>query len=239
MGAGASRRRRSKSRSKGASDKKEKSNKSSFGAVWRKRKAHKTGPMAAQKLPAIPTHPGHKNQALKLNRVKDWVLLEEEYLQRAGADAAEPLAAGLTEKEVSFLSKLRGSPMTVGVLEDMVDEDHAIVSVAGGQLPFYVPVMSMVDKDKLIPNAKVLLSKKGFAVVGVLDDETSTLAIKMLLEKVPKETFADIGGLEDQIRELREVIELPLSKPELFEDMGVRPQKGCILYGPPGTEFLT
>lgn len=125
--------------------------------------------------------------------------------------------------------------MTVGVLEDIVDENHAIVSVAGGLLPFYVPVLSIVDRDRLEPNCNVLLSKKGFVVVGVIESDASKLAAKMVLEKAPTETFADIGGLDEQILELREAIELPLTKPELFEEMGIEPQKGVILYGPPGT----
>lgn len=83
--------------------------------------------------------------------------------------------------------------MTVGTLEDIVDDNHAIVSIAGGQLPFYVPILSIVDKDRLEPNCKVLLSKKGFVVVGVLDNDFSLEAMKMRLETAPQETFADIG----------------------------------------------
>ena len=48
-------------------------------------------------------------------------------------------------------------------------------------------------------------------------------------------TYAGIGGLSEQIRELREVIELPLLNPELFQRVGITPPKGCLLYGPPGT----
>ena len=47
-------------------------------------------------------------------------------------------------------------------------------------------------------------------------------------------TYAGIGGLGEQIRELREVIELPLLNPELFQRVGITPPKGCLLYGPPG-----
>ena len=47
-------------------------------------------------------------------------------------------------------------------------------------------------------------------------------------------TYAGIGGLSEQIRELREVIELPLLNPELFQRVGITPPKGCLLYGPPG-----
>lgn len=83
--------------------------------------------------------------------------------------------------------------MIVAQLEDIVDDEHVIVSLANGQLPFYVPLMSICDKEKLEPNSKVLLSKVGFCVVGVLDDADSTTATKLRLEKAPKETFADIG----------------------------------------------
>ncbi|KXJ04240.1 putative 26S protease regulatory subunit 10B, partial [Exaiptasia diaphana] len=48
-------------------------------------------------------------------------------------------------------------------------------------------------------------------------------------------TYSDVGGLSEQIRELREVIELPLTNPELFHRVGISPPKGCLLFGPPGT----
>ncbi len=48
-------------------------------------------------------------------------------------------------------------------------------------------------------------------------------------------SYSNIGGLGEQIRELREVIELPLLNPELFQRVGIVPPKGCLLYGPPGT----
>ena len=83
--------------------------------------------------------------------------------------------------------------MQVATLEDIVDEQHAIVSLAGGALPFYVAIMSFVDRDKLQANAKVLLGKRSAAIVGVLEDDFGMLATKMRLEKAPPETFADIG----------------------------------------------
>merc|ERR1712157_634549 len=54
-------------------------------------------------------------------------------------------------------------------------------------------------------------------------------------EKAPLESYADIGGLEDQIQEIKEAVELPLAHPELYEDIGIKPPKGVILYGEPGT----
>lgn len=57
----------------------------------------------------------------------------------------------------------------------------------------------------------------------------------MKLEKAPQETYADIGGLDTQIQEIKESVELPLTHPEYYEEMGIKPPKGVILYGPPGT----
>ena len=57
----------------------------------------------------------------------------------------------------------------------------------------------------------------------------------MKLDKAPTESYADIGGLEQQIQEVRESVELPLLHPELYEEMGIKPPKGVILYGAPGT----
>jgi len=57
----------------------------------------------------------------------------------------------------------------------------------------------------------------------------------MKVEKAPLESYADIGGLEDQVREIKEAVELPLTHPELYEEVGIKPPKGVILYGDPGT----
>lgn len=57
----------------------------------------------------------------------------------------------------------------------------------------------------------------------------------MRVDKAPLETYADIGGLEEQVREMKEAVELPLTNPELYEDIGIKAPKGVILYGEPGT----
>lgn len=55
------------------------------------------------------------------------------------------------------------------------------------------------------------------------------------MEKAPTESYADIGGLFEQIQEIKEAVELPLTHPELYEDLGIKPPKGVVLYGEPGT----
>lgn len=72
-------------------------------------------------------------------------------------------------------------------------------------------------------------------VMRVLPREVDPLVYNMSIEDPGNISFAGIGGLSDQIRELREVIELPLQNPELFMRVGIKPPKGVLLYGPPGT----
>ena len=58
----------------------------------------------------------------------------------------------------------------------------------------------------------------------------------MKVKKHPRqETYAAVGGLDNQIQEIKEPVELPLTHPEYYEEMGIKPPKGVILYGPPGT----
>jgi len=95
--------------------------------------------------------------------------------------------------------------------------------------------MSFVDKDSIEPGCTVLLHNKSMAVVGVLNDEVEATVSVMKVDKAPLETYADIGGLDKQVQEIKEAVELPLTHPEFYEDIGIKPPKGVILYGPPGT----
>jgi hypothetical protein len=95
--------------------------------------------------------------------------------------------------------------------------------------------MSFVDRDLLEPGCSVLTHNKVLSIVGVLADDVDPLVSVMKVDKAPLETYADIGGLETQIQEIKEAVELPMTHPELYEDIGIKPPKGVILYGPPGT----
>jgi len=95
--------------------------------------------------------------------------------------------------------------------------------------------MSFVDKDLLEPGCSVLMHNKVLSVVGILQDEVDPMVSVMKVDKAPLESYADIGGLEQQIQEIKEAVELPLTHPELYEEVGIKPPKGVILYGEPGT----
>ncbi|KAL1921722.1 uncharacterized protein VTP21DRAFT_10364 [Calcarisporiella thermophila] len=194
-------------------------------------KKKKRGPDPTSKLPQVFPTTRCKLKLLKHERIKDYLLMEEEfvtYQERLRPQEEKH------EEERTRVDDLRGSPMGVGSLEEIIDDDHAIVSSATGP-EYYVSILSFVDKDSLEPGCSVLLHHKNMSVIGVLQDETDPMVSVMKLEKAPTESYADIGGLEQQIQEIKESVELPLTHPELYEEMGIKPPKGVILYGPPGT----
>jgi len=159
------------------------------------------------------------------------MLLEEEFIQNQ--EIFKP-SEDADKAEREKMEELRGEYMQVGSLEEMIDDNHAIVSSNTGP-EHYVAVMSFVDQEKLEPGCSVLMHHRSHAVVGILGDDTDPLVQVMKVDKAPTESYADIGGLEKQIQEIKEAVELPLAHPELYEEVGIRPPKGVILYGEPGT----
>jgi len=85
--------------------------------------------------------------------------------------------------------------MCVGTLEEIVDDNHAIVSSSVGPR-YYVTICSFVDKDQIEPGCQVLMHHKVLSVVGLLQDDVDPLVSVMKVEKAPLESYADIGGLE-------------------------------------------
>lgn len=100
---------------------------------------------------------------------------------------------------------------------------------------YVVGCRSKVDKLALKQGTRVALDMTTLTIMRMLPREVDPLVYNMSLEDPGQVSFGGIGGLNDQIRELREVIELPLKNPELFLRVGIKPPKGVLLYGPPGT----
>lgn len=198
--------------------------------VGRKRKKKK-GPQAAFKLPEVVPVSKSKLRLLRMERIKDFLLLEQEFL--TNQEAVRPHEEKEAEEKTK-VDELRGTPMGVGTLEEIIDDNHAIVSSAVGP-QYYVNILSFVDKDQIEPGSTVLLHHKVLSVVGILSDDVDPMVNVMKVDKAPLESYADIGGLVEQIKEVKEAVELPMTHPELYEDIGIKPPKGVIFYGPPGT----
>lgn len=199
--------------------------------IGKKRKKGK-GPQAAYKLPTVNPISKCKLRMLRLERIKDHLLIEEEFLSRMKVD--DNSKEDKEEEDFAKVEELRGTPMGVGTLEEIIDDNHAIVSSAIGP-EYYVNILSFVDKEQIQPGCTVLMHNKVLSVVGLLSDDVDPMVKVMKVDKAPLESYADIGGLAKQIQEVKEAVELPMTHPELYEDIGIKPPKGVIFYGPPGT----
>jgi len=109
---------------------------------------------------------------------------------------------------------------------------NAIVKLPNGN-SFFVEVSSSVAK--LAPGDSVLLEQKNLTVVDKVNMSKRFNVEQFVILEKPTTSWSDIGGLDQQVEEIKEVIELPLKKPELFKKVGIDPPKGILLYGPPGT----
>ncbi|WP_420834499.1 proteasome-activating nucleotidase [Desulfurococcus amylolyticus] len=133
----------------------------------------------------------------------------------------------------SELEKLISPPLIEGVIEYVLGDGRAVVkSTTGPNL--VVAIADNIDKNLIKPGVRVALNQRGSAIVEVLPSYMDTYVQLMEVIEKPSVKYEDIGGLSEQIRELREVVELPLKNPELFEEIGIEPPKGVLLYGPPG-----
>ena len=196
-----------------------------------KRRRRRKGSGTSARLPQVYPSTKCKLRLLKLERIKDFLLMEQEYIRNQ--EVFKPHEQK-DKEEREKMEELRGSPLAVGSLEEMIDDTHAIVSSSVGP-EYYVSVLSFVNQDLLEPGCSVLLHNKVMSVVGILSDDTDPMVSVMKVEKAPLESYADIGGLDSQIQEIKEAVELPLKHPELYEEVGIKPPKGVILYGVPGT----
>jgi len=134
----------------------------------------------------------------------------------------------------SEIERLRTAPLMVGTLVDVVDDKRAIVRTTAGP-SFLVSYSQLLDIKTLLPGVRVALNQQSFTILEVLLSEKDPAVSAMEIDEKPKITYADIGGLDEQINEIKEAVELPLLKPEMFKKVGIEPPKGVLLFGPPGT----
>ncbi len=141
------------------------------------------------------------------------------------------------ERELSRLrmemSRLRQPPAFAGNVIELLDDERAIVQNYNGPR-FVVRIAPWIERDKLKPGSRVALDQRTMAIVELLPTEKDPSVLGFEVIDKPAVTYADIGGLERQIQEIREAVELPLKHPDLFERVGIEPPKGVLLYGPPG-----
>ncbi len=142
------------------------------------------------------------------------------------------------EREVRKLKseseQLRSPPLIIGTVTDVVDPSRVIVRSSAGPR-FLVRSSPSINPGDLKPGVRCTLNQQSLAIVELLPTSFDAQVYGMELADPPKESYADIGGLDKQINEIREAVELPMNRPQLFENIGITPPKGVLLHGPPGT----
>ena len=131
------------------------------------------------------------------------------------------------------LRNIKTPPLVIGHVQDMIDE-QAVVRSSNGTI-FLVSVNRRLDKTELKPGTRVALNQDTLSVIDILSDSWDPLVSSAEIIDSPNVNYDSIGGLDFQIQELREAIELPFENPEAFKNFGIDPPKGVLLTGPPGT----
>ena len=127
---------------------------------------------------------------------------------------------------------LKTSSLYLATVEELTD-DGVVIKQHGNNQEVLTEASPHLDSE-LEAGDRVAINDS-FAIQQLLDDETDSRAQAMEIDASPTVSYEDIGGIDDQIREVREAVEDPLTSPEMFEEVGVDPPSGVLLYGPPGT----
>ncbi|MGI6502886.1 MAG: proteasome-activating nucleotidase [Candidatus Methanoculleus thermohydrogenotrophicum] len=143
----------------------------------------------------------------------------------------------LLEKELLQLrkenSQLKRTPLFVAAVVDVLDNGEVYLRQQGNNQEYVTTVNEKLHRI-LKPGMKVAVNNT-LSIVKTIGNIYDSRVRVMELDEQPDVTFEQIGGLRDEIEEVREAVEYPLTKPEVYERVGVEPPKGILLYGPPGT----
>ena len=162
-----------------------------------------------------------------LERQLEFVELQEEYLKDEMRHLQRELLRAKEE-----IRRIQSVPLVIGQFNEMIDANYGIVSSTAGS-NYYVRILSTLDREMLKPNTSIALHRHSHSVVDILPPESDS-TVQLMSEK-PNVTYKDIGGMDIQKQEVREAIELPLIQHHLYQQIGIDPPRGVLLYGPPGT----
>ncbi len=128
---------------------------------------------------------------------------------------------------------LKMPPLIIGHIQDVLDHERAIVRSSNGTV-FQVSLNQRLNPEMLKPGTRVALNQDSLSVVELLTEAWDPMVSGAEMVEKPDISYEDVAGLDEQVESVREAIELPLIKPELFEKVGIVPPKGVLLVGPPG-----
>ena len=132
------------------------------------------------------------------------------------------------------LARLRAPPQVIGTVTDVLEDGRVSIKSSSGP-DFVVHISEGIDKERLDVGERVALHRQTLAVLETLPSTKDPLVMGAEVESKPVETYKDIGGLVNELEELRSTVELPMLYPKRFTNVGIEPPKGVLLVGPPGT----
>ena len=132
------------------------------------------------------------------------------------------------------LARLRAPPQVIGTVTDVLEDGRVSIKSSSGP-DFVVHISEGIDKESLEVGERVALHRQTLAVLETLPSTKDPLVMGAEVESKPTETYKDIGGLFNELEELRSTVELPMLYPKRFTNVGIEPPKGVLLVGPPGT----
>ncbi|GMF04176.1 unnamed protein product [[Candida] boidinii] len=182
-----------------------------------------------------PSDPVDEERERALTQLKNRLIEHSQWESRL-----KELRLGIRDLEKNFdkteadIKALQSIGQVIGEVLKQLDEERFIVKASSGPR-YIVGCRSTIKREKLKQGVRVALDMTTLTIMRILPREVDPLVYNMTAFEPGEISFGGIGGLSEQIRELREVIELPLKNPELFLRVGIKPPKGVLLYGPPGT----
>lgn len=164
----------------------------------------------------------------KLQQQFEFLQVQEDYIKDEQKNLKNEYLRAQEE-----VKRIQSVPLVIGQFLEAIDENTGIVGSTTGS-NYYVRILSTLDHELLRPNSSVALHKHSNALVDILPPEADSSISMMTADKVPDVKYSDIGGMDTQKQEMREAVELPLTHFELYQQIGIDPPRGVLMYGPPG-----
>ena len=167
---------------------------------------------------------------------------KNELLEKVRALEGEQLKSNVSNRQLEGkIKELKGeinsfkkTPLVLATVTEVFDETKIGIQGAVGHESL-VTCPCSIKRDHLEPGARVALNQNSLTVVNIFPAKKDKNVSAMEIDEKPDVIYTDIGGLDTQITEIKETVELPIKNPEIFEEIGIDPPKGILLYGPPGT----
>lgn len=129
--------------------------------------------------------------------------------------------------------KLKQTPLFVATVQEKLGGNEILIKQHGNNQEAIAEVTNE-EYESLEPEERVAISDS-LSIVKSLPSEVDSRVQMMEVDASPEVTYNDVGGVESQLREVRETVEKPITNPEAFDSIGIEPPTGVLLHGPPGT----